>query len=323
MKFRKRLQRLLDDSLPEWRDKFISYKRLKQCLKLIVPADEDNPLCFSQHYCNGYGISDSTGPVSRSSCSEGQESVFCRSLARQEEDFIGLLNAELDKMNTFFMEKEEEFVIRLQDVKGKFEKLQETSGGNLELSHEMVEIRKAIVNIHGEMVLLENYSAWNYTGLVKIIKKHDKRTGGLLRVPFIQSVLQEPFFETDIISKLIRECQETLKFLFPLSTFHGCRSANSAPNGSAEPYGFDECDPLSPHFELAETFAGDNDEESIWRNTMAAWRIMREFRKGSSTYNFYSIPPFGHGDYDEAPCCKSAITEQVHWYAEIPVCSNL
>jgi hypothetical protein len=31
-------------------------------------------------------------------------------------------------------------------------------------SEEMIIIRKEIVNFHGEMVLLENYSSLNYTG---------------------------------------------------------------------------------------------------------------------------------------------------------------
>ena len=40
-------------------------------------------------------------------------------------------------------------------------------------------------------VLLENYSNLNYTGLIKILKKHDKRTGLLLRHPFITTVLRQ------------------------------------------------------------------------------------------------------------------------------------
>ena len=49
-------------------------------------------------------------------------------------------------------------------MKGKFERIQESCGVSLEPNAEVMEIQKAIVNIHGEMVLLENYSALNYTG---------------------------------------------------------------------------------------------------------------------------------------------------------------
>lgn len=33
-----------------------------------------------------------------------------------------------------------------------------------DMNDEMIKIRKEIVDFHGEMVLLENYSALNYTG---------------------------------------------------------------------------------------------------------------------------------------------------------------
>ncbi|KAG6521343.1 hypothetical protein ZIOFF_018458 [Zingiber officinale] len=43
-------------------------------------------------------------------------------------------------------------------------------------------------------------------GLVKILKKYDKRTGALIRQPFIEKVLQQPFFTTDLLYKLVKEC---------------------------------------------------------------------------------------------------------------------
>ncbi|XP_042445018.1 SPX domain-containing protein 2-like [Zingiber officinale] len=42
--------------------------------------------------------------------------------------------------------------------------------------------------------------------LVKILKKYDKRTGALIRQPFIEKVLQQPFFTTDLLYKLVKEC---------------------------------------------------------------------------------------------------------------------
>lgn len=39
MKFGKRLQELLEDSLPEWRNKFLSYKFLKKQLKRLPSGD--------------------------------------------------------------------------------------------------------------------------------------------------------------------------------------------------------------------------------------------------------------------------------------------
>ena len=43
----------------------------------------------------------------------------------------------------------------------------------------------------------------NYTALVKILKKHDKRSSLSLRSPFLVSVLQQPFYSTEVLSQLI------------------------------------------------------------------------------------------------------------------------
>ncbi|XP_022042134.2 SPX domain-containing protein 4-like [Helianthus annuus] len=76
-------------------------------------------------------------------------------------------------------------------------------------------IRKEFVTVHGEMVLLKNYKSLNFAGIIKILKKYDKRTGGLLRVHFTQLALRQPFFTTEPLTRLVHECEENLD-LFPL-----------------------------------------------------------------------------------------------------------
>ena len=49
------------------------------------------------------------------------------------------------------------------------------------------------------MVLLLHWSLLNYAAVVKILKKHDKRTGLLLRAPYLANVLQQPFSSTRIM----------------------------------------------------------------------------------------------------------------------------
>nr|XP_024362273.1 SPX domain-containing protein 1-like [Physcomitrium patens] len=121
-----------------------------------------------------------------------------------------LLNKELNKLNVFFIEKEEEYVIRLQRLKYRIERLKKEQAANDGRVRgncgyeDLLKILRDIVASHGEMVLLENYSSLNYTDLVKIMKKHDKVTGTLLRLRYIQSVLLQPFFTTELLSKLVR-----------------------------------------------------------------------------------------------------------------------
>ncbi|KAG8391603.1 hypothetical protein BUALT_Bualt01G0204600 [Buddleja alternifolia] len=244
MKFGKRLKQQIEQSLPGWRDKFLSYKELKKLLKLISAAAAP-PLSGSPEY------------------------------GKAEAEFMCLLNNEIEKFNAFFMEQEEDFVIRHKELPHRIQKVIDKWGpdgthpSEFEYREEMAKIRKDIVNFHGEMVLLMNYSNINYTGLAKILKKYDKRTGGVLRLPFIQKVLGQPFFTTDLISKLVKECETTIDMVFPPS----------------QPTGI---------FHEAMAVPG----EGIFRNTVAALLTMEEIRRGSSTYSQFSLPPLNLPDFD-------------------------
>uniref|UniRef100_A0A0C9QPB8 TSA: Wollemia nobilis Ref_Wollemi_Transcript_15008_1978 transcribed RNA sequence n=1 Tax=Wollemia nobilis TaxID=56998 RepID=A0A0C9QPB8_9CONI len=335
MKFGKRLQIQIEETLPEWRDKFLSYKPLKKRLKqLSAPecftavgfcaaspphdgsstsvveaaleelrkggsvfvdgidgqtnegADEEATLKPAQEVC-----AETNDEVS-SQCSVHEErNMEKKKGILEEEDFIQLINEELEKFNNFFLEKEEEYVIYLQELKERIERLKEKSRQNgtysseNEFNEETVAIRRDIVAIHGQMVLLENYSALNFTGLVKILKKYDKRTGALLRLPFIQSVLQQPFFTTELLSKLVRECEANLQSIFPaipLDEVGACTTVTGDGGNS----------------QSSLSLQGDT-VESIYRSTLAALRTIKDLRKGSSTYNPLSFSSFIPGDVED------------------------
>ncbi|XP_030962367.1 SPX domain-containing protein 3-like [Quercus lobata] len=243
MKFGKRLKQQIQETLPGWRDKFLSYKELKKLVRSISSA----PTLVNGSF--EYG--------------------------RAEEEFVYLLNNEIEKFNAFFMEQEEDFVIRNKELQQRIQRVIDKWGpkGNhpseADYKEEMAKIRKDIVDFHGEMVLLVNYSNVNYTGLAKILKKYDKRTGGLLRLPFIQKVLQQPFFTTDLISKLVKQCESTIDAVFPVEDEEKTREAREAI-----------------------IVAG----EGIFRNTVAALQSMQEIRRGSSTYGHFSLPPLNLPD---------------------------
>ncbi|CAL9191691.1 unnamed protein product [Musa hybrid cultivar] len=225
MKFGKRLKRQTEESLPEWRDKFLCYKDLKKLVKLIS----------------------ATQPSSKA-----------------EAEFICLLDSEIDKFNAFFVDQEEEFIIRQMELQERIKRVAATSA-----AAEYGRIGTEMVNLHGEMVLLVNYSSVNYTGLAKILKKYDKRTGGLLRLPFIEKVLEQPFFTTDLISKLVKDCESTMDSMFPAAAATAAR---------------DEAVMMV--------------EQRVFRNAVAALVTMRELRRGSSTYGHFSLPPLTLPDAD-------------------------
>ncbi|KAL2530855.1 SPX domain-containing protein 2 [Forsythia ovata] len=72
-------------------------------------------------------------------------------------DFLELLEKEIDKFNGFFVDKEELYIIRLKMLK---EEVAEAKDSEVEL----MKIGRKIVDFDGEMILLDNYSALNYTG---------------------------------------------------------------------------------------------------------------------------------------------------------------
>jgi SPX domain protein involved in polyphosphate accumulation len=74
MKFGKRLKKQIEESLPEWRSQFLNYKELKRRVNAVDSSPAPSPAA--------------------------------------EADFLTLLDAEVDKFNDFFLEQEEEFVIR-------------------------------------------------------------------------------------------------------------------------------------------------------------------------------------------------------------------
>lgn len=252
MKFGKEFTTHLEETLPEWRDKFLCYKPLKKLLKNL-PADpsasEDRP--------------DNSADL--------------------QDWFIRILNEELDKFNDFYVDKEEEFVIRFQELKERIERVKEKSNNGRaftsesEFSEEMMDIRKDFVTIHGEMVLLKNYSSLNFAGLVKILKKYDKRTGGLLRLPFTQLALRQPSFLTEPLTRLVRECEANLELLFPLEA-EIIESTPTTQDKTEQPQ-----NNLAKMSETPSNLGGET--KYIYRSTLAAMRAIRGLQKASSTYN--------------------------------------
>nr|VDC90890.1 unnamed protein product [Brassica oleracea] len=279
MKFGKSLSNQIEETLPEWQDKFLSYKELKKKLKLLEPrgGGDNRP--------NKRSRSSDTDPT------------------KEELDFIRLLEEELDKFNSFFVEKEEEYIIRLKELKDQVAKANNSN-------EEMISIKRDIVDFHGEMVLLMNYSALNYTGLAKILKKYDKRTGALIRLPFIQKVLQEPFFTTDLLNTFVKECEAMLDRLFPSNKNRNLEEDKSEPTTSgtvnSETNGSDL-------LRLPKDLSEIEYMESLYmKSTVSALRVLKEIRSGSSTVSVFSLPPLqASGLEDDSWKTKVGALEQV------------
>lgn len=88
MKFGKEFKVHLEDTLPEWRDKYLRYKPLKKLLKSL--------------------------PAHPSAAAAGDDSFQPPPHSELHDWFIRLLTEDLEKFNDFYVEQEEEFIIRFQ-----------------------------------------------------------------------------------------------------------------------------------------------------------------------------------------------------------------
>ncbi|KAL3500882.1 hypothetical protein ACH5RR_039975 [Cinchona calisaya] len=148
-------------------------------------------------------------------------------------------------------------------------------------------VGREILDFHGEMVLLENYSALNYTGLVKILKKYDNRSGALIRLPFIQKGLEQPFFRIDVLNKLVKEREAMLYHLFSLSDE---LSSQTEGNEGCEMKTVTETEErtLKVPEELAEI---EYMENMYMKLVSSVLRVLKEIRGGSSTVSMFSLLP--------------------------------
>ncbi|CAK7353668.1 unnamed protein product [Dovyalis caffra] len=269
MKFWKSLSNLIEETLPDWRDKFLSYKDLKKQLKSIYPKDGDKPLNKRPRL--------------------DDDQMDSGEVEKEVIDFVRVLEDEMEKFNAFIVEKEEDSVIKWKELQDRVERSKDSN-------EELMKVGREIVDFHGEMVLLENYSALNYTGLVKILKKYDKRSGALVRMPFIQMVMQQPFYSTHVLTKLIKECEVMLDRVF----------ARNQPSVSPQATEVGSCD-IKTSTESAGRSLRVPDElpeieymESLYvKLTLSALRVLKEVRSGSSTVNVYSLPPLQSNTQEE------------------------
>lgn len=240
--------------LPEWEDMFLSYKDLKKQVKLIFPKEGENSRPTKKQRLEDNG--------------DQNEEV-----AKEVTDFETLLRKEIHKLNSFFMDQEEDYVMYLKVLKDRVAK---ADGSYVKLMN----IGSEVADLHGQMVLLENYSALNYLGIVKILKKYDKRSGALLRSPFIQTVLQEPFYNTDVLRQLVKDCEMLLR-----------NNLKTKMTKSEK-----ERQPLRVPQELGEIESMGNTYMDL---ANSALQVLEEIRSVSSTKSMYSLPPLQRSNLDE------------------------
>eukprot|EP00184_Porphyridium_aerugineum_P006945 CAMPEP_0184694460 /NCGR_PEP_ID=MMETSP0313-20130426/2413_1 /TAXON_ID=2792 /ORGANISM="Porphyridium aerugineum, Strain SAG 1380-2" /LENGTH=566 /DNA_ID=CAMNT_0027152755 /DNA_START=327 /DNA_END=2027 /DNA_ORIENTATION=- len=124
------------------------------------------------------------------------------------EHFLNVLKKEVTKVNDFFLDKEEDFIIRYEFLTSEVSQalMEKRLDRTASLS-----LKRKLVDMHGELVLLENFAHVNYIGFRKILKKHDKKTGMNIQHTYLNAVLVTPFFQSKTLPKLLDGTEAQLR----------------------------------------------------------------------------------------------------------------
>ncbi|RHZ65141.1 hypothetical protein Glove_319g140 [Diversispora epigaea] len=118
-----------------------------------------------------------------------------------EESFVELLEKDLDKVYTFQKDKSVEINRRIQNCEKEINGIKDsetTTEENFVTLEE--ELSLIIADVHD----LAKFSRLNYTGFLKIIKKHDKQTKWHLKPQFMVRLNAKPFYKEDYDALIVK-----------------------------------------------------------------------------------------------------------------------
>lgn len=160
-----RFGRTLRNSIyPKWKDQYIDYAKLKNLLR----ENEENDAKWT----------------------EDDETKFCDEI----------LNVQLEKVASFQASTFKELESRTNKAAETLKELAPEEGNQKGaiLKGRFKEIEAELDNIITETKELKNYSNINYTGFLKIVKKHDRKRGNSYKIrPMMMMTLSERPFNSE------------------------------------------------------------------------------------------------------------------------------
>ena len=167
------------------------------------------------------------------------------------------------------MDKEEDFVIRFKSLEDDAKAmLKEDDSENC--TSELMQLRAELVEYHGEIVLMLNWSMLNYTALVKLLKKHDKLTGNQLQKSFLANAMQQPFKSTKLMHSILEDVEITLK---KINDF-GDKSLNTEKHAQELPKVYVAADQ-----QVEELDSGGEELSEVLKQTCVAIQAWNKIRK--------------------------------------------
>eukprot|EP00736_Rhodelphis_marinus_P008273 Rmarinus@m.8868 len=181
-----KFDRVLNDSAePAWRQYYVNYHRLKKDIKRILAA---------------HVVVDSSGrDVSTTTPGEFEGT----------DEFLGLLDTELAKVNDFYEERETRLLNRWAIIS------RAAASGGVHVDESSFTLLTAIENVrlrrklnrvfrdfYVELRMLMEYVNLNYTAFYKVLKKFDKKTHSNEMKDYLEKVKRSYFYSSSVLKEL-------------------------------------------------------------------------------------------------------------------------
>jgi SPX domain protein involved in polyphosphate accumulation/uncharacterized membrane protein YidH (DUF202 family) len=159
-----------------WKDKYIDYAKLKSILREDKPDDDDEPW------------------------TEDDENRFCDEI----------FNVQLEKVAEFQAEQVEDLRRRVDSAFEKLKEFPTAEEGKPKTdadTQQLKDLEAELDTITNEVKELQKYSNLNYTGFLKIVKKHDRKRGDRykIRPMMMVSLSKRPFNSDQVYSPLLNK----------------------------------------------------------------------------------------------------------------------
>ncbi|EQC28029.1 hypothetical protein SDRG_14125 [Saprolegnia diclina VS20] len=178
MKFGKVLTQSIELSSSEYERSWVNYKQLKRIIKDCAQIPKHDKLKKEKL-------------IEAAKQNNDNESI--RESAN-EMNFFRTLRADMAKIADFFVKTQQRYGDLLGHLETHFKAFEQARDAT---NHDTkTQIMGACVALFKEMLLLENFALINYSGISKILKKHDKWTGYNTRTKFVEQVLNKQPFAT-------------------------------------------------------------------------------------------------------------------------------
>ncbi|KIW05164.1 uncharacterized protein PV09_03715 [Verruconis gallopava] len=180
MKFGKTIQKRQLE-IPEYAASFVDYKALKKLIKTLSAT----PVLPAQ----SHGVQDVQDPQA--------------SLQANKASFFFRLERELEKVNTFYLQKEAELRLRLTSLLDQKTSMQARQPPASKLSSRYIALEEGFRQFSSDLAKLQQFIEINQTAFSKILKKWDKASKQETKVIFLSRAVEvQPCFNRDVISEL-------------------------------------------------------------------------------------------------------------------------